>query len=74
MCWCGSLGPRYRVIGSHGLYEKYGLDTQEDMLRTGGRPDDEGWALEPENIWGRLYTDSRRGLRGGASAVTAGEL
>ncbi|HKS70633.1 MAG TPA: Gfo/Idh/MocA family oxidoreductase, partial [Ktedonobacterales bacterium] len=34
------LGPRYRVIGSHGLYEKYGLDTQEDLLRTGGRPAD----------------------------------
>ena len=51
-------GPRYRVIGSRGLYEKYGMDTQEDMLRTGGRPGDEGWALEPENIWGRLYTDS----------------
>ena len=51
------LAPRYRVIGSRGLYEKYGLDTQEDLLRTGGRPDDEGWAREPESIWGRLYTD-----------------
>jgi predicted dehydrogenase len=51
------LGPRYRVVGSRGLYEKYGLDTQEDLLRTGGRPADEGWAEEPENIWGRLYTD-----------------
>jgi predicted dehydrogenase len=51
------LGPRYRVVGSRGLYEKYGLDTQEDLLRTGGRPEDEGWAEEPENIWGRLYTD-----------------
>jgi predicted dehydrogenase len=51
------LAPRYRVIGSRGLYEKYGLDTQEDFLRTGGRPADEGWAEEPENIWGRLYTD-----------------
>lgn len=51
------LAPRYRVIGSGGLYEKYGLDTQEDLLRTGGRPDDEGWAREPESIWGRLYTD-----------------
>jgi len=51
------LGPRYRVVGNRGLYEKYGLDTQEDLLRTGGRPADEGWAEEPENIWGRLYTD-----------------
>lgn len=51
-------GPRYRVIGARGLYEKYGMDTQEDMLRTGGRPGDEGWAEEPESIWGRLFTDA----------------
>jgi len=51
-------GPRYRVIGDRGLYEKYGMDPQEDMLRTGGHPGDEGWALEPEGIWGRLYTDA----------------
>lgn len=50
--------PRYRVVGTRGLYEKYGMDPQEDMLRTGGRPGDEGWAREPEDIWGRLYTDS----------------
>lgn len=51
------LAPRYRVVGTRGLYEKYGIDTQEDMLRTGGRPGDEGWAQEPESIWGHLYTD-----------------
>lgn len=48
-------GPRYRVIGTRGLFEKYGIDPQEDMLRTGGRPGDEGWGQEPESIWGRLY-------------------
>lgn len=50
-------GPRYRVVGTRGLYEKYGMDTQEDMLRAGGRPGYEGWAREPESIWGRLYSD-----------------
>lgn len=49
--------PRYRVVGARGLYEKYGIDPQEDMLRVGGRPGDEGWAREPESIWGHLYTD-----------------
>ena len=51
-------GPRFRVIGARGLYEKFGMDPQEDMLRTGGRPGDEGWASEPESLWGRLYTDA----------------
>ena len=50
--------PRFRVVGTKGLYEKYGLDPQEDMLRVGGRPGDEGWGQEPESIWGRLYTDA----------------
>ncbi|HEU5348401.1 MAG TPA: Gfo/Idh/MocA family oxidoreductase [Ktedonobacterales bacterium] len=50
--------PRYRVIGTRGLYEKYGMDPQEDMLRAGGRPGDEGWGQEPESIWGHLYTDA----------------
>lgn len=50
--------PRFRVVGTQGLYEKYGLDPQEDMLRVGGRPGDEGWGQEPESIWGHLYTDA----------------
>lgn len=52
------VGPRFRVIGTRGLYEKYGMDPQEDMLRTGGRPGDEGWGAEPESLWGRLYSDA----------------
>lgn len=51
------VGPRLRVIGTRGLFEKYGMDPQEDLLRTGGRPGDEGWASEPEDLWGRLSTD-----------------
>jgi scyllo-inositol 2-dehydrogenase (NADP+) len=50
--------PRFRVVGARGLYEKYGMDPQEDMLRTGGRPGDEGWGEEPESLWGRLFTDA----------------
>jgi predicted dehydrogenase len=51
------LGPRMRISGLRGTYEKWGLDPQEDALRTGMRPGDPGWGLEPHEKWGRLSTD-----------------
>jgi scyllo-inositol 2-dehydrogenase (NADP+) len=47
------LGPRFRVLGSESGYVTYGLDPQEQALRTGRRPDDdEPWGtVEPEH-WG----------------------
>ena len=50
------LGPRFRVLGLNGGFEKYGIDPQEDALRTGGRPGDEGWGTEPPELWARLST------------------
>ncbi len=50
-------GPRMRISGLRGTYEKWGLDPQEDALRSGMRPGDEGWGLEPREKWGRLSTD-----------------
>ncbi len=53
-------------LGSHlidqalllrGTYEKWGVDPQEDALRTGMRPGDPDWGLEPREKWGRLSTD-----------------
>ncbi|MFJ1458958.1 Gfo/Idh/MocA family oxidoreductase [Nocardia sp. N2S4-5] len=52
------LGPRFRVLGSDSGYVTYGLDPQEDALRSGRRPDDgKPWGtVEPER-WGLLGTD-----------------
>jgi scyllo-inositol 2-dehydrogenase (NADP+) len=50
-------GPRYRVVGLRGVYEKDGLDPQEDALRLGARPGDEGWGEEAPEAWGRLTTE-----------------
>ncbi|MGH2663266.1 MAG: Gfo/Idh/MocA family oxidoreductase [Actinomycetota bacterium] len=47
-------GPRMRVLGARGTYEKHGLDGQEEALRAGTRPDDGGWGREPEERWGRF--------------------
>jgi len=49
-------GPRFRVLGLRGAYEKYGMDVQEDALVAGGRPGDPDWGREPEGQWGRLST------------------
>ena len=50
-------GPRVRINGMLGTYEKWGMDPQEDALRTGMRPGDPEWGLEPREKWGRLSTD-----------------
>jgi scyllo-inositol 2-dehydrogenase (NADP+) len=39
-------GPRYEVHGTLGSFVKYGVDTQEDALKRGERPGDEGWGRD----------------------------
>jgi scyllo-inositol 2-dehydrogenase (NADP+) len=50
-------GPRIRLGGLRGTYEKWGLDPQEHALSSGMRPGDAGWGLEPAERWGRMLTD-----------------
>jgi predicted dehydrogenase len=50
-------GPRLRVLGTEAGYVAPQLDTQEDRLRAGSRPDTaEEWGAEPQSHWGRLVT------------------
>ena len=50
-------GRRLRVLGSEAALVIQGLDSQEDALRAGKRPDAEpGWGAEPASNWGRLVT------------------
>jgi predicted dehydrogenase len=56
-------GPRVRLLGLGGGYQKQDLDIQEEQLRAGMRPDDLGWGIEPPARWGRLVTpDGERPL------------
>ena len=48
---------RFRVSGLLGTYEKWGLDPQEEALRTGLRPTAADWGQEPRDRWGHLSTD-----------------
>ena len=41
--------PRYILHGTRGSYVKYGVDPQEDALRTGARPGGEGWGADPDD-------------------------
>jgi scyllo-inositol 2-dehydrogenase (NADP+) len=47
-------GPRLRVVGMRGIYEKLGLDPQEDALSRGMRPGDPAWGTEPRERWGHV--------------------
>jgi scyllo-inositol 2-dehydrogenase (NADP+) len=48
------LGPRFRVLGSRGAYVKQGLDGQEEALRAGATPADEGFGIEAPETYGHL--------------------
>jgi predicted dehydrogenase len=50
-------GPRLRALGTRAAYVKWGLDVQEDQLRGGASPRDEGFGEEPESAWGRLGSE-----------------
>ena len=59
--WMSSVtripGPRMRICGLRGTYEKWGLDPQEEALRDGMRPNHPDWGKEPREKWGHLSTD-----------------
>ena len=45
------LGPRWAVHGTLGSFTKFGLDSQEDNLKAGQRPDEKdlnGWGIDPQ--------------------------
>jgi predicted dehydrogenase len=50
-------GPRLRVLGTKAAFVASALDSQEDVLRAGMRPDTTPeWGVEDESRWGRLVT------------------
>lgn len=56
----GSLGPRYRVLGLGGAYEKWGLDPQEEQLASAMPTRDPAFGLEPEARWGAIVRGEER--------------
>ena len=50
-------GPKFLVHGTEGSFVKYGIDPQEEDLKQGRIPDEDGWGTEPESEWGVLNTN-----------------
>ena len=50
----GSLGPRFRTLGTAGAFEKHGTDGQEDQLGAGIGPGHPDYGREPKERWGFL--------------------
>ena len=51
-------GPRFQVHGTSGSFVKYGLDSQEFMLRKGKKPGTAGYGIEPSRQRGILNSAS----------------
>ena len=56
------LGPRFAVHGTQGSFVKFGLDTQEDTLKTGAQPQwgDAAWGADPVAAQLTVQTGERR--------------
>ncbi|KAK1813840.1 hypothetical protein LTR12_011748 [Friedmanniomyces endolithicus] len=52
---------RFWVRGTTGSFKKFGVDVQEDQLKAGLRPGDEGFGVEPESLYGSLTTVDAQG-------------
>lgn len=52
------LLPSYVMQGTKGSFFKMRGDVQEDVLKTGAKPDLDGWGTEPETLSGLLHTET----------------
>ena len=50
-------GPRFVLHGEKGSFTKFGLDSQEDQLKQGGKPGDKGWGVDRPEQFGQLTTE-----------------
>ncbi|HEX3436362.1 MAG TPA: oxidoreductase [Pseudacidobacterium sp.] len=50
-------GARFTLHGTNGSFVKFGLDPQEDALKSGATFETHGFGHEPESHWGTLYLE-----------------
>ena len=48
--------PRYIINGTEGSFVKYGIDPQEEMLKSGLSPSQPEWGREDQVFWGTINT------------------
>jgi len=49
-------GPRYLIHGNLGSFIKFGIDPQEEALKTGQMPEGDNWGEENSEKWGMITT------------------
>lgn len=55
-------GPKFILHGNRGSFVKYGEDPQEEMLKSGQKPNGLwGWGIEPNEFWGKYSTEEDSG-------------
>jgi len=47
-------GPRYTIHGEYGTFYKWGIDPQEELLKSGKLPEGDDWGKESPDDWGTL--------------------
>jgi predicted dehydrogenase len=52
-------GPRYILHGTYGSFLKWGIDPQEEILKTGVLPGGDSWGTEHESRWGILNVSNQ---------------
>ena len=57
-CIVRQPGPHFQLHGDRGSFIKYGLDSQEDLLKAGGRPGDAGWGADKPEFYGEITFDN----------------
>jgi len=50
-------GARFTLHGTQGSFVKFGLDPQEDQLKSGSKFEAPGFGKETEEAWGKLYLE-----------------
>lgn len=51
-------GPHFQIHGTKGSFIKHGMDPQENALRSGALPTDQGFGEESEANWGLLNSEA----------------
>lgn len=70
-CLISGGSPRFAVHGTTGSFVKYGLDTQEAMLKRGEQPGDHGWG--DDSLHGMHYWQQDGEEHGAAYPTTPGD-
>lgn len=50
-----NAGPRFTLHGELGTFYKSGIDSQEELLKSGELPNSEDWGTEPPDEWGIIF-------------------